>query len=248
MGTLNADAILKEKFEAIKTSILDPKGTGMHVIDNKIIFQQIPALGQTPPWSKMIYGPKNPAGEQVAGYTDIADSGCGLCSLAAPLRMLTKNNSINPGMLARKYGKYHVKNVGSKFTLMTEVPIDFGCMGQEIPLKKAIFTRCLDEGKYIVIVGKTIPPFYGEGHFVYIRSYDDMTDAFSIGNSYPIGAGVYDFIKPYTWEMLTSKPGLVAAWAIYNINPKNLSATRPLKTNDLGYSFTGKVKPGWHPY
>ena len=243
--------ILKESYTAkiqrIQDTLLDKNKTGMHVIDNHIIFQQKPALGQTPPWSKTIYGPKDASGKQISGYSDIADSGCGLCALAAPLRMLTKNKSIDPGMLARKYGKYHVKNVGTDWNLMTDAPIDFGCMGEKIPIKKDIFIRNLKEGRYIIIVGKTIPPFYGDGHFVYIRSYDDMTDSFNIGQSFPIGIAALDFIKSYTWEMLTSKPGLLAAWVIYNINPKNLSAKRPIH-NDLGYSFTNKVKPAWNPY
>ena len=90
--------ILKEsvnaKIQRIQDTLLDKNKTGMHVIDNRIVFQQKAALGQNPPWSKTIYGPKDASGKKKPGYTDIADSGCGLCALAAPLRMLTKNKSI----------------------------------------------------------------------------------------------------------------------------------------------------------
>jgi len=161
--------ILKEsiaqKTQRIQDTLLDKNKTGMHVIDNHIIFQQIPALGQNPPWSKTIYGPKDASGKQIPGYTDIADSGCGLCALAAPLRMLTKNKSIDPGMLASKYGKYHAKGVGSSWTLMTEVPPHFDCEGKQIPISYDRFVREIRLGGYIVIVGQTIPPFYGPGHF-----------------------------------------------------------------------------------
>jgi len=241
--------ILKESFsqktQRIQDTLLDKNKTGMHVIDNHIIFQQKPALGQNPPWSKTIYGPNDATGKQISGYSDIADSGCGLCALAAPLRMLTKNKFIDPGQMARKYGKYHVKDVGTDWKLMTDAPPDFDCEGVKIPISYDRFVREIRLGGYIVIVGKTIPPFYGDGHFVYIRSWDPITDSFNIGQSWPLGIAALDFIKSYTWEMLTSKPGLLGAWVIKKA--KHYSSTRE-PVNITGFDFKKPAKPVWNPY
>ena len=54
-----------------------------------------------------------------------------------------------------------------------------------------------------------------------------------------------DFIKSYTWEMLTSKPGLLAAWVIKKyINPYKGPLARP----SFGELPKKPAKPYWNPY
>ena len=78
--------------------------TGIHYFDGQLVFRQ----NKPSPWGAITYGPD-------PSYTDVHDSGCGLCSVGAAMRNLTGNSAINPGELAKKHGKYHVKNTGSSW-------------------------------------------------------------------------------------------------------------------------------------
>jgi hypothetical protein len=176
--------------------------TGIHYFDGQLVFRQ----NRPSPWSDVIYGPD-------PSYSDIHESGCGLCSLAAAMRNLTGNTTINPKLLAQKHGKYHVKNVGSSWALMTEVPPLYGCNGEAIGKDKQKAIACLTKGGYLTSVGSGKPPYSGLGHFIMIRKYDKAKDVFYVGNSWYRGISAASNTTPYTWDQLI-KCGMKNSWAI----------------------------------
>ena len=176
--------------------------TGIHYFDGQLVFRQ----NNAPPWSKTIYGPD-------PSYTDVHDSGCGLCSLGSAMRNLTGNAAINPKLLAEKHGRYHVKNSGSSWALMTDVPPLYGCKGEVIGKDKQKAIDCLTRGGYVTSVGSGKPPYSGGGHFILIRKYDKAKDVFYVGNSWYKGLCAASNTTPYTWDQL-KKCGMKNSWAI----------------------------------
>jgi hypothetical protein len=71
--------------------------------------------------------------------------------------------------------------------------------------KKEII-KTIESGGYPIIAGVQLPPYYGGGHFVYIRSYDKNSDTFQIGQSYLTSTTIQDMTKSYTFEDLMGKP------------------------------------------
>lgn len=176
--------------------------SGIHFFDGQLVFRQNKAA----PWSSVIYGPD-------PSYTNVQDSGCGLCSLGAAMRNLTGNTAINPKLLAEKHGQYHVKNSGSSWNLMIDVPPTYNCKGESIGKDKQKAIDCLTKGGYVTSVGGGKVPYSGSGHFILIRKYDKSKDVFYIGNSWYQGKAAVSNTTPYTWEQLKAA-GMKNSWAI----------------------------------
>jgi hypothetical protein len=177
------------------------QSTGIHYFDGQLVFRQ----NNSTPWSKIIYGPP--------GYSDVQESGCGLCSLGAAMRNLTGNAAINPGELAKKHGKYHVKDSGSSWSLMIDIPPLYKCKGVAIGKVKQKAIDTLLKGGYVTSVGSGKVPYSGGGHFIYIRRYDKAKDVFYIGNSWYQGRSAASNSTPFTWEQLVGA-GMKNSWAI----------------------------------
>jgi hypothetical protein len=189
-------------FGPIKGLTPQEQSTGIHYFDGQLVFRQ----NNSSPWSKITYGPD-------PSYTDVQDSGCGLCSLGAVMRNLTGNAAITPGELAKKHGKYHVKNTGSSWSLMTEVPSLYKCKGEPIGKVKQKAVDTLLKGGYVTSVGSGKTPYSKGGHFIYIRRYDRAADVFYIGNSWYQGKSAASNTTPFTWEQLVAA-GMKNSWAI----------------------------------
>lgn len=176
--------------------------TGIHFFDGQLVFRQ----NRPAPWSNVIYG-ADPT------YSDIHDSGCGLCSLGSAMRNITGNSSITPDSLAKNHGSYHIKNSGSSWSLMTEVPPLYGCKGVQIGKDKQKAIACLTKGGYVTSVGSGKTPYSSSGHFILIRRYDQVKDVFYVGNSWYKGLSAASNTTPYTWEQLKAN-GMKMCWAI----------------------------------
>jgi hypothetical protein len=180
--------------------------TGIHYFDGQLVFRQ----NKPSPWGATIYGPD-------PSYTDVHDSGCGLCSVGAAMRNLTGNSAINPGELAKKHGKYHVKNTGSSWALVTDIPPLYGCKSVEIGKDKQKAIDCLTKGGYVVSVGgdriRGKVPYSRGGHFILIRKYDKAKDVFYVGNSWYKGQSAASNTTPFTWEQLKDAM-MKNCWAI----------------------------------
>jgi hypothetical protein len=188
-------------FGPIKGLTPQEQSTGIHYFDGQLVFRQNNAT----PWSKTIYGPP--------GYSDVQEGGCGICALASVLRNLTGNAAINPGEFAKTHGKYHVKDVGSSWSLMTEVPSLYKCKGAPIGKVKAKAVDTLLKGGYVTSVGSGKTPYSKGGHFIYIRRYDKAADVFYVGNSWYQGKSAASNTTPFTWEQLVAA-GMKNSWAI----------------------------------
>lgn len=178
------------------------QSSGIHFFDGQLVFRQ----NKAPNWSKIIYGPD-------PSYTDVQDGGCGICALASVVRNLTGNASINPGEFAKTHGKYHVKNVGSSWSLMTEVPSLYKCKGTAIGKVKQKAIDTLLKGGYVTSVGSGKTPYSGGGHFIFLRRYDKAADVFYVGNSWYQGKSAASNTTPFTWEQLIAA-GMKNSWSI----------------------------------
>jgi len=189
-------------FGPIKGLTPQEQSSGIHFFDGQLVFRQ----NKAPNWSKTVYGPD-------ISYSDVQEGGCGICALASVLRNLTGNASINPGEFAKTHGKYHVKNVGSSWSLMTEVPSLYKCKGEAIGKVKAKAVATLLKGGYVTSVGSGKTPYSKGGHFIYIRRYDKAADVFYVGNSWYQGKSAASNTTPFTWEQLVAA-GMKNSWSI----------------------------------
>ena len=167
----------------------------------------------------------NDPGDAPAGnYSDLGNSGCGLHAGAAVFRMLTGNDSINPGYLAQIGGNFHTANVGSAHAAFYDADspqntLTFKCgctsftisTGDEVKAKNHMLA-----GGFIIAVGKGAPPFSTGGHFIYFRAVVVNTgkpNTWYVGNSYgPLPTSTMQ----YTWAELK---GLAASeYKLYGIS------------------------------
>ena len=191
--------------------------SGILILDGTLVFLQ-----SAGPWQTITYGPNKT-------YTDVRDSGCGLCSIGSVIRNLTGNTKIDPGQMAKDFAKYHVRGVGSAHSLIPDAAAAYGLKCQVIHYEKSygktgitsdqaaeFFTKLKG---YIVAVGKGKAPFSGGGHFIFVRKYDPKDDVFYVGNSWYIGQCASSNQVPYTWDQLRKK-GMTAAWGVWRAAKK----------------------------
>ena len=194
--------IITKKSNQIASSYLSEKKDGIHFVDGKIVFQQTVALGQNPPYGKQKYG----------GAGDVTEAGCGLCAYASAIRGLSGRTDVDPGYLAKNYGSYHQKDSAGKYQgtshkIFADTSATFGLKSRAVNFNKSKkeIIKTIESGGYPIIAGVKLAPYYGGGHFVYIRSYDKNSDTFQIGQSYLTSTTIQDMTKSYTFEDLMGK-------------------------------------------
>ena len=145
-------------------------------------------------------------------YSDLGNSGCGLHAAAAVFRMLTGTKSINPGYLATIGGNFHSINVGSAHAAFYDAAsprntLTFACGCTSFTINtndEPKATKHMNNGGFIIAVGKGDAPFSTGGHFIYFRAVVVNTgkeNTWYVGNSY--GPLPTSTIK-YTWAALKS--------------------------------------------
>jgi hypothetical protein len=124
--------------------------------------------------------------------------------------MLTGNDSINPGYLAQIGGNFHSINVGSAHTAFYDpgnpqktLTFKCGCTSFTISTgDETKATKHMNNGGFIIAVGKGAAPFSTGGHFIYFRAVVVNTgkaNTWYVGNSYgPLPTST----MKYTWAEL----------------------------------------------
>ena len=202
---IEAKKILEKKSDQIASSYLSTKKDGIHFVNGKIVFQQNFNFNQKPLYGKVSYG---------AGGGNVQEAGSALCAYAAAIRGLTGRIEVDPGFLARNYGSYHYKNPstnkynGTAHSIFKDTVATFGLKSKSVNFNKSKkeIIKTIESGGYPIIAGAKLAPYYGGGHFVYIRSYDKNSDTFQIGQSYLTKNTIQDMAKSYTFEELMGRP------------------------------------------
>jgi len=188
--------------------LLSKKNDCQHIIDGKYIFTQGDHLGQIDPWKGVGYGTKKTVDKfdvlyvmaAVANNVGRYDSAAAAAGHA--IFLPTNPETIAGGLL----NKQLIEDDAfiSKQILDTPLAMNqLGCSIRKIPAQEAIFQYILKNGGSVILFGNKIPPFYTEGgHYVFIRSYDEKTDTYLIGQSFLQDYTLQDFINPYTFDQL----------------------------------------------
>ena len=114
-------------------------------------------------WGKLKYGEDT-----------IAKEGCGPTCLAMVVVGLTRDENINPKVVAdfSKDNGYYAGEDGTKWSLMTEGASHYGVNGYEIPLDKDMIINELEAGNP-VICSMGPGEFTNKGHFIVLKAYKD---------------------------------------------------------------------------
>ena len=108
------------------------------------------------------------------GDDTIAKEGCGPTCLAMVIVGLTKDDSIDPKVVAdfSKDNGYYAGKDGTKWSLMTEGASHYGINSYEIPLDKDMIINELEAGNPIIC---SMGPgdFTNKGHFIVLKAYKD---------------------------------------------------------------------------
>lgn len=209
-------------------ALCDPKGGGKHVIQGNTVFQQGPGNNQNPPWSKIAF----------AGGT-VTNRGAILCVLASIIDMIGLPSTgfpanPDPGQLALHYkaltGTPPTKNYPTN-TLIKTILNDYQCAVLPILPTTEIFQYMLSYNGYIILYGaggeNSLPPFLNDGHFVYIRSYDPVTDLYFIGQSFGNLGALLDHVRGYKITDLikqtATEGGVITAFGTIENNTRRLA-------------------------
>ena len=132
-----------------------------------------------------------------------------------------------------------------------------GCSIRQIPVNDKIFQYILEKGGSVILYGDKIPPFYTNGHYIFLRSYDKKTGTYLIGQSFLQDYTLRDFTIPYTFTELFKEikavggerirvDGVAFAWGVVDgafSNPGGVAAitsgaTTPAATGRTAADFS----------
>lgn len=217
-------------------ALCDPSGRGRHVIKGKTVFQQGPGNNQNPPWSAFPF-----AGSTVTNRGDI------LCVLASIIDMIGTSTT-NPGLLATNYTA--LTGTPPKFNYPTNALLktilnDFGCAILPIYTSPRIFQYMLAYNGYIILYGSggaiTSPPFLiapPGGHFVYIHTYDPVTDLYFIGQSFGNQGALLDHVRGYRFTDLVKQTdaegGVITAFGVIANRFRRIAASTSSRSVAVG--------------
>lgn len=239
-------------------ALCDPSGTGKHVIRGKTVFQQGPGNNQNPTWSTTQFATR-----------DVQFKGDILCVLASIIDMIGVPNAgflanPNPGQLAINYKALATTTDYDTNNLIKTILNNYGLVVQPIYTLSDIFQYMLKYDGYIILYGEggenSIPPFIigpPGGHFVYIHTYDPVTDLYFIGQSFGNQGALLDHTRGYKiTDLVKQTPaegGVITAFGVIANQSRRIAAgsgVAVLTTIVAGKSkiTTGPINPnafGW---
>ena len=148
------------------------------------------------------------------GGKEMGISGCGPTCLSMVILSLTDNKDVTPDEIAAysMENGYYVKNVGTAWKLMDEVPPLYGLRTTHIARKEDSMKAALDQGAvFICSMRKGV--FTSEGHFIVVYGYDET--GFKVNDPKCIAR------SKKTWKFEEFGNQLKQIWSISAENQKN---------------------------
>lgn len=140
---------------------------------------------------------------------NVGSSGCGPSCLAMAVFYLTGNRDCTPGAIAEfsLAEQYYVDGIGTKWSLMTDYPKQFGLTSYQMNWTEANMKSELDKGR-ILIGSVRLGNFTSSGHFIVVYGYDE--------NGFKINDPKCVYRSGLSWTYEQIKNDFKAMWTIGN--------------------------------
>ena len=239
--------------------LLSKKNDGQHIINGKYIFTQGTLFNQNPPWANTAYGALVVNNLDILHVIAAVANNVGRTASAIGIKKTIIALPTNPGIIATTIGTTYIsgqtirKEILDTPTVMNQL----GCSIRQIPVNDKIFQYILEKGGSVILYGDKIPPFYTNGHYIFLRSYDKKTGTYLIGQSFLQDYTLRDFTIPYTFTELFKEikavggerirvDGVAFAWGVVDgafSNPGGVAAitsgaTTPAATGRTAADFS----------
>ena len=138
---------------------------------------------------------------------NVGSSGCGPTCLSMAVFYLTGNRDCTPGVVAQFSldNEYYVDGIGTKWSLLTDYPKQFGLTSYQLPWTEANMKAELDKGRLLICSAKP-GNFTSSGHFILIHGYDE--------NGFKINDPKCVYRSGLSWTYDEIKNDFKAMWSI----------------------------------
>lgn len=120
---------------------------------------------------------------------------------------LTGNRDCTPGVVAQFSldNEYYVDGIGTKWSLLTDYPKQFGLTAYQLPWTEANMKAELDKGRLLICSARP-GNFTSSGHFILIYGYDE--------NGFKINDPKCVYRSRLSWTYAQIKNDFKAMWSI----------------------------------
>ena len=138
---------------------------------------------------------------------NVGSSGCGPTCLAMAVFYLTGNRECTPGAIAQfsLEKEYYVDGIGTKWSLMTAYPKQYGLTSYQLSWTEANLKSELDKGR-VLICSVRPGDFTSAGHFIVIYGYDE--------NGFKINDPKCVYRSGFSWTYDQIQDDIKAMWSI----------------------------------
>lgn len=138
---------------------------------------------------------------------NVGSSGCGPTCLSMAVFYLTGNRDCTPGVVAQFSldNEYYVDGIGTKWSLLTDYPKQFGLTSYQLPWTEATMKAELDKGRLLICSARP-GNFTSSGHFILIHGYDK--------NGFKINDPKCVYRSGLSWTYDEIKNDFKAMWSI----------------------------------
>lgn len=138
---------------------------------------------------------------------NVGSSGCGPTCLSMAVFALTGNRDCTPGVVAQFSldNGYYLDGIGTKWTLLTNYPKQFGLTSRQISWTEANMKSELDKGRVLIC---SVRPgnFTSSGHFIMVYGYDE--------NGFKINDPKCVYRSRLSWTFEQIQGDIKAMWTI----------------------------------